>query len=1484
MKEYLNWAPIDVTCWSRSLDDMIPLTPGHFRSFVAQNGLWDLKHTGEQLSWRGNRHTHFIRSRLDRAMSNCAWFEDFPMGRCRYLRFEGSDHRPLVSYFNSDRPKKKGIFRFNRSLTEQEEVTRIVDESWHQSPLDSVIQKLNEVRKGIIKWAKEKQIQSNLVIKQNQEALEKALSSDKPDQTRIEEINTTLRKAYLAEEQFWQQRSRIQWLKQGDRNTGFFHAATRTRRALNSIPVLEDAQGGAVYEEKDITRVISDYFTQIFSTNGNNSFSQIQDLLSRKVTPEMNEMLISIPSDSEIREVVLSINGNKAPGPDGFSATFYQAYWHIVSVDVIRDVRNFFISSYLHPQQNETHIRLIPKITGPRSVADYRPIALCNTHYKIIAKILTRRLKPLLPVLVSNTQSAFVTGRAISDNVLITHETLHFLRTSEATKRCSMAVKTDMSKAYDRIEWSFVKEVLGLLGFDPIWIGWIMSCIESVSYSFLINGSPQGLVKPSRGLRQGDPLSPHIFILCTEVLSALCAKGQADGSLPGVRVSHNSPLINHLLFADDTMFFCKSKPACVLALKKILATYEAVSGQRINPQKSAITFSAKTPDTTRSRVKETLEIYTEGGVGKYLGLPEQFGRRKRDIFASILDRIRQKAHSWKARFLSGAGKQVMLKSVLSAMPCHAMSCFKLPLSLCRQIQSLLTRFWWDANPEKRKMCWVAWDTMTLPKYAGGLGFRDIEIFNDSLLAKIGWRLIKEPNSLLAQVLLGKYAHSTSFMDCPIPSSASHGWRSVLAGRDILRKGLSWAVGNGESIRVWDDPWLSFNEPIKPIGPPSSEHQSLLVCDLLCPITNKWDIEKIRRLLPQYEDLILQIKTSSTPSTDTLVWLPGKTGIYSTKSGYGIGRTSMTELNSENDPVNWLKHVWNIKTGPKLKDFLWRVLKKAIPVSANLERRGVLRFNCKTCGTHEDDLHVFLTCPLAEEVWSLLPIRHRPPGSLSTIAELVKLGDLFTPLPPIGLISPLWPWVLWNLWKARNKLVFENRVFTAQEIILKSIKDAKEWCQSQVNTGAQKTLVTPPSRIGHPSSSAPPTFPHETLVCYTDAAWDVNSGRCDPFDHLDKFDSYCGLSKTNGVSEDALKLRLFPFSLGDKARQWEKSLPSDSITTWDECKKTFLDKFFSISRTAKIRNEISGFQQRNLESFSEAWERFKGYQAHCPHHGFSKESLLSTFYRGAIPQCRNRLDTASNGFFLGRNEVDAEELIENMAKSDSVYSEDHDRVNRSDDQQTKKELKSLEEKLDLLLANKAKLDQMKSVGEQQQKQVAEIKKIDGLEGHEEVCFINNNGTWYRKEPNFQYQNNYQQKPLYNNQQGGYQSNQPTQARGSSSQAQVPSSTIESMFKQILEAQGKFAKDIGDEFKAVHAKIDGTYSDLNNKYMQLASHVKALESQVASFPSTSKQPMGTLPGKAEANPREHCNVLLSSDTSQVANYKRELSPRLCKKLTG
>ena len=220
--------------------------------------------------------------------------------------------------------------------------------------------------------------------------------------------------------------------------------------------------------------------------------------------------------------------------------------------------KSFFETSKLPAKINTTFIRLIPKVTGPQAVTDYRPIALCNVYYKIISKILTKRLQPLLTEIISETQSAFVPGRAIADNVLITHEVLHYLQTSKAEQRVSMAVKTDMSKAYDRLEWEFIQLVLERLGFHHRWISWIMECVSSVTYAFLINGSPRGRVKPSRGIRQGDPLSPYIFILCSEVLSGLCNRAQEAGRLTGIRVANESPRINHLLFADDTMFFLKA--------------------------------------------------------------------------------------------------------------------------------------------------------------------------------------------------------------------------------------------------------------------------------------------------------------------------------------------------------------------------------------------------------------------------------------------------------------------------------------------------------------------------------------------------------------------------------------------------------------------------------------------------------------------------------------------------------------------------------------------------------------------------------------------------------------------------------------------------------------------------------------------------------------------------------------------------------------
>lgn len=163
--------------------------------------------------------------------------------------------------------------------------------------------------------------------------------------------------------------------------------------------------------------------------------------------------------------------------------------------DVVKEIQSFFQSGCMPKTVNETHLRLIPEILSPKKVADYMLIALCNVSYKIISKLLAKQIQPLLSELISETQSAFVIKRVISDNVLITHDLLHYFKTSKANKQCYMAIKTYMSKAYDRLEWDFIETALLRFGFHPKWVEWIMQCISTVNYSFIINDTTRGFVK-----------------------------------------------------------------------------------------------------------------------------------------------------------------------------------------------------------------------------------------------------------------------------------------------------------------------------------------------------------------------------------------------------------------------------------------------------------------------------------------------------------------------------------------------------------------------------------------------------------------------------------------------------------------------------------------------------------------------------------------------------------------------------------------------------------------------------------------------------------------------------------------------------------------------------------------------------------------------------------------------------------------------------
>lgn len=313
------------------------------------------------------------------------------------------------------------------------------------------------------------------------------------------------------------------------------------------------------------------------------------------------------------------------------TASFYQHYWKVVAKSVTLMIWKFFDSGSMLKQLNFTYLALLPKLTNPTKVAQFRPIALCNVCYKIIAKLLANRLKTLLPKLISSVQSAFVPGRPFQDNSICASEVIHSMK--RKTGRSGLiALKMDMAQAYDRLEWNSILFALQCFGFSPTWIQLIHQCISTVSYSLLLNGSPFGRFTPSRGLRQGDPLSPFLFILTSEALSRLFLKAERLGLIHGIKASRRSPAITHLSFADDLLVLCRANLREAHEVDSLLKVYCDWSGQSINNHKSSIYFSPNTFLEVQSAISRALMLPKMKKTSKYLGMPLFWGRDKSKHF------------------------------------------------------------------------------------------------------------------------------------------------------------------------------------------------------------------------------------------------------------------------------------------------------------------------------------------------------------------------------------------------------------------------------------------------------------------------------------------------------------------------------------------------------------------------------------------------------------------------------------------------------------------------------------------------------------------------------------------------------------------------------------------------------------------------------------------------------------------------------------
>jgi len=406
----------------------------------------------------------------------------------------------------------------------EESLTDVILDAWEGgSPcpdLGAVASALQNVMKSMQAWSREKFGS----VRRKLEELRVELASlngltDDESRMKAKETAKAMNEMLYREEMMWLQRSRINWLKEGDRNTRYFHRKARWRAKKNRIRKLKREDGSWCANQEEMKGMASQYFSDLFSKDMSINPDDLTNLFDAKITLEMNRGLCRPYSEEEIGNALFQIGPLKAPGPDGFPAQFFQRNWGLMKADIITAVQNFFETGVLPDGVNDTCIVLIPKIQFPEQLKDFRPISLCNVIYKVVSKCLVNRLRPILEDIISPNQSAFIPGRMITDNALIAFECIHTINSSRDDRGNFCAYKLDLSKAYDRVDWDFLNNVLLKMGFQSDWVQRVMTCVTSVRYSVRFNGSASPPFSPTRGLRQGDHLSQYLFLFIADGLS-----------------------------------------------------------------------------------------------------------------------------------------------------------------------------------------------------------------------------------------------------------------------------------------------------------------------------------------------------------------------------------------------------------------------------------------------------------------------------------------------------------------------------------------------------------------------------------------------------------------------------------------------------------------------------------------------------------------------------------------------------------------------------------------------------------------------------------------------------------------------------------------------------------------------------------------------------------------------------------------------------
>lgn len=410
------------------------------------------------------------------------------------------------------------------------------------------------------------------------------------------------------------------------------------------------------------------------------------------------------------------------------------------------------------------------------------------------------------------------------------------------------------------------------------------------------------------------------------------------------------------------------------------------------------------------------------------------GRGKKASLQYIKERVWSKIRGWKEKLLSQAGREVLLKAVVQAIPTYSMSCFKLPNSLCHEIEVMVRKFWWDQRGERRKVHWIKWSKLCKPKNEGGMGFRDLQKFNNALLAKQVWRLMSNQDSLFGRFFKSKFFPQGTIFDAK-ENRGSFAWKSILKGRDTIKKGMKWRIADGRSVRIFKDHWLphqNHGRVLSPIGVhcPETRVSSLIDEDLWC-----WKVDVIDQMfLPFEANMVKAIPLGLNRTSDTIFWPKTRNGMYSVQTGYKLLMES-DEIDGEGPSDSGVrktvwKKIWQLQVPNRVRSLMWRAGSNSLPTKTNLFRQKLVSDSCcSNCKMDpEDTLHALWSCPSLTPIWQVqFAELMRATGSVSSFLDVIQLAQNDT-----GHVD-LFAMMISFIWIRRNKSRTEETVFELEKI-------------------------------------------------------------------------------------------------------------------------------------------------------------------------------------------------------------------------------------------------------------------------------------------------------------------------------------------------------------------------------------------------------------------------------------------------------------------